>query len=286
MTTRLIATILVVGAYVLSPLGAFAQRGQVKDIYTIDSKILGKQVKYSVYLPASYFTDDRSYPILYLLHGAGGNHASWVEDGELCRVASETIASGQSPEMIIVSPQGFMHAYVNAFDGSDKYEDFFIEELIPAVEKEFRVMSRRNKRAIAGLSMGGYGTLYHALVHKDLFGACYAMSAATSNFTFKVEEGKKVTKEQQAYIDGHDIVKIIGNLDLTKNAYGMVNVPRIFIDCGDDDFLLLSNFEVVKALREREIPHQFRVRDGGHTWIYWRTALPMAMEFVGEMFRQ
>jgi len=263
----------------------FAQRGQVKDTYTIESKILGKTVSYSVYLPASYFTDDRSYPILYLLHGAGGNHASWVEDGELCRVASETIASGAAPEMIIVSPQGFMHAYVNSFDGAAKYDDFFTQELIPTVEKQFRVMSRRNKRAIAGLSMGGYGTFYHALTHSNLFGACYAMSAATSNFTHKAEEGKKVSKEEQAYIDSHDIVKIIQNMEVKQTAYG-ANTPRIFIDCGDDDFLLLSNFEVVKALREREIPHQFRVRDGGHTWLYWRTALPTAMEFVGEMFRQ
>ena len=234
---RYFKTLALMCTLLCTSIAALAQRGEVRDDYTIQSKILGKSVSYTVYLPASYSTDSRSYPVLYLLHGAGGNHASWIEDGELCRIASETIASGTAPEMIIVSPQGFMHAYVNAFDGSADYEDFFIKELIPEVEKNFRVMARRNKRAIAGLSMGGYGTLYHALVHKDVFGACYAMSAVSNNFTHTVEEGRTVTEEEQAYIDSHDIVKIIENMD----------------DERPQDF---------HRLRRRRLPAPFQFRDG------------------------
>ncbi len=263
--------------------GLFAQTGTVNDQYTINSEILGEEMHYSVYLPTGYERSVRSYPVLYLLHGMGGNHSSWIEDGEVNRIASQIITSGDAPEMIIIMPQGKNYFYVNSYDNSARYEDYFIEEFIPHVENEFRIMKRRNKRAIAGLSMGGYGTLYHALKHQDIFGACYALSAATGVYDRRTDEEKEQTKE---YDETHSIIEIVKNLEYDPESREAYFFPAMFIDCGDDDFLILQNQELFKELKEKKIPFEFRTRDGGHTWIYWKSGLPTAMEFVGAVFRR
>ena len=252
----------------------------------IESRLLGKTVHYTVYLPKGFETSGKKYPILYLLHGAGGDHGSWQKDARFSSVADRLIASGQIPEMVIVCPEGFRDAYVNSFDGKEPYEDFFLKEFMPFIEKEYRIIGDKGHRAISGLSMGGYGSLYHSLKRPDLFGACFAMSAATGNFTFR-NAGDKPTAAEQAYSRSHAIPDILRDAKWEKDGEGNVTgAPALFLEIGDDDFLLLDNFEVVKALRETGLPHQFRVRDGAHTWDFWRETLPSALQFVGELFRK
>lgn len=299
---------LIIGLMIFMSSLLFAQTGTVDTSLKMQSNILNREMSYSVYLPSGYNESDRPYPILYLLHGMTGDHVDWVAKGEVRTIADEAINSGAAPEMIIVMPDGLFDAfYINNYDKSIRWEDFFYEEFIPGVEKKFRVMAGRNTRAISGLSMGGYGALYHGVKHKDMFSTIYALSAA-------VLERKPVKKgQEQNQFDRDFGMKTWGPLNdegFPENykahsvqemfkamkpyeapAFGFfggggeVPLPRIYIDCGDDDFLLLQNTNLVHIMKGKGYPFQFRVRDGGHTWEYWRTGLAVALEFIGAGFR-
>jgi S-formylglutathione hydrolase FrmB len=158
-------------------IGLFAQ-GIVKEKQVIKSAILNKEVHYSIYLPSDYNTSERAYPVTYLLHGYGDADDGWIQFGEINRLADEGIATGKMPPMIIVTPDGFTSFYINSADGAMNYEDFFIKELIPHIEKTYKVKAERKYRGIAGLSMGGYGALIYALKYPNLFTAAAPLSAA------------------------------------------------------------------------------------------------------------
>lgn len=134
---------------------AFAQQGKVYETRTVKSKILGMERRYSIYLPAGYDEGDGSYPVLYLLHGLGDNHTGWVQFGQVQYIADKAIAEGKSAPMIIVMPDAdTVHkGYFNLLDGTYNYEDFFFQELIPHIEKTYRVRAESRYRAISGLSM-------------------------------------------------------------------------------------------------------------------------------------
>ena len=260
------------------------------------STTLGKDVEYSVYLPYDYETSNRSYPVLYLLHGFSDDETGWVQFGESNYIADKTIASGDAPPMIIVTPDAGVSWYINSDDGKVMWENFFINEFIPNVEQGFRIRSKKEFRAIAGLSMGGYGSLLLATKHPEMFSACAPLSAAVflddemsdmaanswDNF-FAQCFGKAV--EGVNNLDDHyfqnSILKIIedGDVDKLKSVH-------YYIDCGDDDFLIKGNMALHSLMIDKKIPHEFRVRDGEHNWTYWRTALPEVMKFVGESFHR
>jgi len=285
-----------------------AQHGTVDNSSIVESDILDREMSYSVYLPESYHTSTRDYPVMYLLHGMTGDHNDWINVGEVHRIAGEAIAKGDSPEMIIIMPDGLYDAfYINNYDGSIKWEDFFHEEFIPTVEERYRITQERNSRAIAGLSMGGYGAMYHGINYKEKFSAIYAMSAAfleVDPVTGEDERGdwdrefhKKTwgPLNDRGYPENykeHSIQEIFRAMEPIEEEEspwmsnnGEVPLPAIFIDCGDDDFLLEENFNLVNILNDKNIDFQFRVRDGGHTWEYWRTALEKTMVFIGDNFR-
>ena len=158
-------------------IGSFAQ-GFVKEKQVIKSAILNKEVHYSIFLPSDYYTSERAYPVTYLLHGYGDADDGWIQFGEVNRLADDAIKTGKIPPMIIVTPDGFTSFYVNAANGNLNYEDFFIKELIPHIEKTYKVKAEKRFRGIAGLSMGGYGSLLYALKYPDLFAAAAPLSAA------------------------------------------------------------------------------------------------------------
>ena len=163
----------------LSTLRVFAQpAGKVMEEQNIKSDILKHNVKYAIYLPPDYETSNRSYPVVYLLHGYGDDQTGWLQFGEVNRYADKAIADGTIPPMIIVMPDAQTTWYINAFDGKQSYEDFFFKEFIPSIEKDYRIKSSKQYRAVAGLSMGGYGTLIYSIKHPDMFSAAAAFSAA------------------------------------------------------------------------------------------------------------
>ena len=133
---------------ILIPLVTFAQTGKVYDNLTFPSKILNSERKYAIYLPPDYETSERSYPVLYLLHGSGDDQSGWVQFGEVLGITDKAIAEGSSTAMIIVMPDANTgkKGYVNRVGEDWRYEDFFFEELIPYVEKKYRIKSDKRIR--------------------------------------------------------------------------------------------------------------------------------------------
>lgn len=256
----------------------------------ISSKILGRDVKFTIYLPDDYQSDSRSYPVLYLLHGLGDNHMGWSQQGEVKQITDKAVAQGRACNMIIVMPDAAQTWYVNNHDGSVRYEDMFFEELIPYIESNYRAIDQKDFRAIAGLSMGGQGALLYSLHHPDKFAACYAMSSAIytddeiktrgGDFRplFETIFGKGVATECWTK---NSVLGLMENMnDSQKNSVAF------FLDCGDDDFLYNGNSNLHIIMRNKNIPHQYRVRDGGHSWSYWRGGLDGVLEFVTKYFRR
>jgi len=277
---------------------AFAQssKGKIIEGIKIKSEILGEDIRYTVYLPYDYDTSNKYYPVVYLLHGYTDNDMGWVQFGEIDRLANDAIESGEITPMIIVMPDAGVSWYINNFDNSVRYEDFFIKEFIPQVERKYRVRTEKRYRGIAGLSMGGFGTLIYTLKHPDLFSACAPFSAAiyTKEFVKNISESRWQKVESVLYgpdlkgeerITDHWIsynpLEIIKNGDAEK-----FKSVRYYIDCGDGDFLSEGNSELHILMTEKEIPHEYRVRDGKHNWTYWRTGIIDGLKFIGQSFHQ
>ena len=275
---------------------ASAQAGKVIEEQTIKSAALGRDVKYTVYLPSDYESSNRTYPVVYLLHGYTDDHTGWLQFGEINRYADKAIAEGTIPPMIIVMPNGDSSFYINSYDGKEKYEDFFIKEFMPSIEKSYRIKAQKRYRGVAGLSMGGYGTLIYALKYPDLFAAAAPFSAAVLDDsaivnmpeqswinTFGQLYGRNLKGKDRLNKDWYNnaILKIVE----TKSADDLKKV-RYWIDCGDDDFLTKGNCLLHIALTEKRVPHEYRVRDGAHTWTYWRTGITDALQFIGTSFHQ
>ncbi len=263
---------------------------RVYDSLELPSKILGVQKKYAVYLPPGYDQSARKYPVLYLLHGAGDDQTGWIQFGEVQHIADRAIAAGEATPMIIVMPDasGERLGYFNSVDGKWKYEDYFFGEFLPTVEKEYAIKSEKRYRAVAGLSMGGGGSFMYALHHPELFSAACPLSAYVGPLSLEEfhEDLKKhnVPFEEpqlEPYLARNNALRLIETMSDKE-----ISAVRWYIDCGDDDFLYEGNSLAHIALHKRKISHEFRVRDGGHQWSYWRSALPEVLKFVSAGFHQ
>lgn len=276
---------------ILFPVVMMAQTSKVLDNLEMTSEILDGKRKYAIYLPAAYESSDRSYPVLYLLHGAGDDQTGWVQFGEVQQIADRAILDGAATPMIIVMPDaksGKM-GYFNDIKGDWRYEDFFFEEFIPFIEKEYRIRDSKEFRAVAGLSMGGGGSFMYALHRPDMFSSACPLSAYIGPLS--LDDAQQAASWAQAKYDNQE--------ELEKwyhqhNALSLVEavpddklkVIKWYIDCGDDDFLFEGNSLVHIAMRKKGIPHEYRVRNGGHSWEYWRTALPEVLGFVTKGFHR
>lgn len=269
-------------------LGGFAQ-STVLESLEFHSNILGKTVKYSVYLPKGYSQSTRCYPTLYLLHGWTDNETSWIQMGNIQPIMDEAIDSGRTVDMVVVMPDARETWYVNSYDGKDSYEDMFFKELIPYMEKTYRLRKESEYRAIAGLSMGGYGALLYTLHHPEYFSVCAPLSAAV----YSEADIRKTIQSRR----GNLFEQLFGKTVLTKHWYknsilnlleeidtAHLSTVSFYIDCGDDDPLLAGSIAVHQKMIERKIAHEFRVRDGYHCWTYWRTGLSSILELLGKRF--
>ena len=268
----------------------FGQGSKVYDNLSLPSKILKSERKYAVYLPADYETSQRSYPVVYLLHGGGDDQTGWVQFGEIQHITDKATADGTATPMIIVMPDANtgQRGYFNDLKGEWLYENFFFEEFMPFVEKKYRIKAEKRYRAVAGLSMGGGGSFIYALHHPELFSSACPLSASTGPLTLEATkawlEERKITgtpEQIEAYYNNTTVLPLIAALpDDQKKAV------RWYIDCGDDDFLFEGNSLAHIAMRKKEIPHEFRIRNGGHSWIYWRDSLPTVLAFISDAFHQ
>ncbi len=262
----------------------------------LNSSLLNRAVKYSIYLPPDYYTSNRRYPVLYLLHGLGDNETSWIQFGEADRIAETGIRSGELPPMIIVMPDAGATFYINDYQSKVRYEDMFVQEFIPHIDSMFRTRPQREYRAVSGLSMGGYGSLVLAMHHPELFSSCAALSAAvrTDEALVNVPDERYNTVYAPLFsgpVKGEERLTITWKrnspITLAKSApEGDLTKVRWYIDCGDDDGLTVGNSMLHIALLDRKIPHEYRARDGAHTWSYWRTGLPDALKFIALSFRR
>jgi len=274
----------------LSFIQIFGQSGKVMDELKLTSKILNGERKFAVYLPPDYETSTRSYPVLYLLHGYTDNQTGWVQFGEVQYIADKAINEGKATPMIIIMPDADtgLPGYTNAISGDWHYEDFFFEELMPHVEERFRIKKKKQFRAVAGLSMGGGGSFLYALHRPDLFSSAAPLSAwmgpkslEEMNDFAKRENMKFDKKNLNAFLQRNNPLNLVDQMSKEE-----LNSVRWYIDCGDDDFLYEANSLMHIKLRKKEVNHEFRIRDGGHTWTYWRSALPTVLEFISERFHQ
>lgn len=258
---------------------------------TIHSSILGADRPYTVYLPAGFDTDTtQTYPVLYLLHGMHGNNQGWFRDQRAGEVLDQLIASGEAVPMVVVSPHAGgvpmqeQNGYFNIPGWA--YEDFFFEEFLPMIEKRFHAGGAKERRAVAGLSMGGGGTTVYAQRHPDMFASAYAMSALMD-----IPEHGAVPSQSPddkvalltRSVQQNSCPRYVDNAD--EDTRRALRTVAWYVDCGDDDFLLDRNIEFVQAMHRAGIPLQFRVRDGGHTNEYWHTALFTCLPFVSRNFK-
>jgi enterochelin esterase-like enzyme len=269
---------------------------QVLEGLRLTSAILGRDVSYAVYLPPDYSTSTRRYPVVYLLHGYTDNESGWIQFGEVNLAADQAISAREIPPVIIVMPDGGVAWYINDLQGKVRYEDMFIQEFIPLIDATYRTRPSREFRGLAGLSMGGWGTLVQALRHPELFAACAAFSAAVwpdeEILGMKQDVWDKVLGPVLgAGLAGKDRLtphfRKHNPLDLAKSLpEESLKKVRYYIDCGDDDFLIRGNCALHILLSDRKIPHEFRVRDGAHTWSYWRTGIVDGLKFIGQSFHR
>lgn len=253
----------------------FAQEqnlGKVED-FKLDSKLMSRQMPYRVILPVSYNQNDeqKKYSVIYLLHGLTGHYNNWTEN-------TKVIEYAKSYDFIFVMVEGNNGWYTDSGSVSnDKYESYIIQELIPKIDKKFRTEATRESRIIAGLSMGGYGSLKFGLKHPDKFILVGSFSGAlnAASWDLKVLGGtwKELTES---------IASVYGDMDSKtrkeNNIFNLVSeispeniksLPFIYLDCGTEDFLILDNRNFGNLLFEKKIPHEIRFLPGKHDWKFW-----------------
>ncbi len=228
---------------------------------TIKSTVLGRTMKYSVYLPKGY-DKSKEYPVLYMLHGANGSNNDWLNGGKINANASTAASDGTAPEMIVICPDcGGDNFYCDNYKGNDiKYMTYFFTEFLPTVENLYAVKKDRASRAIGGLSMGGFGSLYYGLLHPEMFSYVYACSPAT-------------------YIDGApNLYELLSKADVSK-------LPGITIEIGTEDFLFQSAGSFKQALDANKVPNEYITRAGTHDWPFWAACTPKIMKKLGEVWQ-
>jgi S-formylglutathione hydrolase FrmB len=279
----------------LLSLGAQAQLGTIKESVKVKSTILGKDVEYSIYFPPGYDQSNRRYPVLYLLHGYSDDETGWTQFGEVRAIADRQIAKNEMTEMIIAMPDGGVSWYINSADGKVKYEDFFINEFIGHIDATYRTRTEKRYRGIAGLSMGGHGTLIMSIRHPDLFATAAPLSSGVFtkdelinmpddnwNRVFGPPYGNTKGAERITdHLNKNWILSMVENTSADE-----LKKVKYYIDCGDKDFLIKGNMALHSLLIDKKVPHEFRVREGIHNWDYWRTALPEVFKFVSASFHQ
>jgi S-formylglutathione hydrolase FrmB len=273
---------------------AIGQSSIIKESLKLKSTILEKEVEYSIYLPKDYGT--RRFPVLYLLHGFGDDETGWTQFGEVKHIADQQEAKGEMTSMIIAMPDGGVSWYLNTADGKIKYESFFVQEFIPFIDSVYQTRTEKRYRAIAGLSMGGFGSCLLAMKHPNLFSSAAPLSAGIltkeeivnmpdENWAnvFAIPFGKNLKGKDRLtdHWRSNSILDIV-----EKTSADELKKVRYYIDCGDKDFLIKGNMALHAALIDKKVPHEFRVRNGIHNWSYWRTALPEVLSFVSESFHQ
>lgn len=261
---------------------------------SMQSKVLNAVRHYCIYLPTGYDKEpEKRYPVLYLLHGFTDDHTAWSEKGQLQTVVDELIGTGEIRPMIVIMPEAGGSDVKNVWNGYFNmagwpYEQFFFEEFIPTIERQYRIIDDKEHRAISGLSMGGGGSVSYAQKHPEMFSSCYDFSGwlsmeASPELKEKAETGDKVAMVQYAVAENSCLSFLKKADEATLNKLRTV---KWFVDCGDDDFLLDLNLAFYQLMRDAKIKTELRVRNGQHNWEYWHTGLRTSLPFASRNFEK
>lgn len=243
----------------------------------------------NVYLPASYDeSGDKRYPVIYLLHGLYGSEAYWLQKCAAEQTLDRMMKEGGLRESIVVFPSdgGYGHGtfYMNWYDGTGRFEDYFLYDLVPAIEAQFRTLAGPDHRALCGLSMGGYGAVVLALRHPALFGTAASLSGAlfspesvTESF-LRSEVCRMFGPIRGPYALQHDPFTL-SEARLQEQA-----APRIYFNCGTSDYLYPVNVMFKAHLERIGYAHEYEEFSGEHNADYWTAHLPDALRFIEKSF--
>jgi len=261
-------------AFIL-PLAAFAAK---VDTVMVKSPAMNKEVQVVIITPdVASGVHAAACPVIYLLHGYGGNARAWVSlKPELPQIADEK-------GIIFVCPDGKNSWYWDSpKDPSYRYETFVAKELVSYMDGNYKTIPSRKGRAIAGLSMGGHGAMWLSIRHKDVFGAAGSMSGGLDIRPFpKNWQMSKQLGDQEANRDLWEKHTVINQLDNIQNGD-----LAIIIDCGLGDFFLQVNKDMHNALVARKIDHDFILRPGAHNGPYWNNAVDYQILFFSKFFKK
>lgn len=272
-------------ALLISPLTYAQGRAECS---VIKSEILARPVRYCAYLPAS-FDKDKSmhYPVLYYLHGLGDNEQSLLNSGGWDLI-SELRSQGKIGEFVVIAPAAGHTFYVNSEDGKVRYEDFFMKEFMPQVEKKYRVESTRATRGITGVSMGGYGALRLAFKYPDDFAAVSGQMPAL------ITDLPNNLSSEAPGSPGGLLGDVFGS-PFSRDYFTSNNVfyfarndnvatlkrTKIYFNVGNnDDYGFQQGAEQLdQILKSRGIPHEFHIYPGRHDAQFAIRYFPEVMEF-------
>lgn len=250
----------------------------------VKSPALGRALTYNVYLPTGYAENTNvRYPVMYLLHGNGGNRNDWHVKGKMQSTVDDLVAKGQIPPAIFIMPDANTNWYV---DLKEKMETAFIDDLMPHVEKTYRTINAREGRVVGGLSMGGYGALRFVLKYPEKFQAAALLSPAIYNPEPPADSSARHVKVfAESNTDG----------TYSKNVWQQYNYPALmdgfltkgikvpmYINSGDDDeFAIEADATLLYSqLRKAKQPAELRIVNGKHEWMVWETTLGDSLKYV------
>ncbi|MBX7172252.1 MAG: esterase family protein [Pyrinomonadaceae bacterium] len=254
----------------------------------LKSKLLKREVPFRVILPENYSETKKGYPVLFLLHGLFGSCENWLE---LTKI-KDYLTNKEFVAVLVEGENGWYSD--SAIIENNRFESYILEELIPLIESEFQILAQKEKRAIAGLSMGGYGALKFGLKRPDLFCFAGSMSGAfdapnrnSIKDGFGAEElnpsilqvfgeGENICRNQ------NDVFQLIKNYPVEEFS----RLPYFYLDCGVEDGFLEINRNFADLLEEKEIPFEFHEIKGGHDWNYWDKQLPVILNIAAKIFNQ
>jgi enterochelin esterase-like enzyme len=252
---------------------------------TYSSTVLGRFRRMHIYTPPGYESGKGRYPVFYLLHGAGDNDDAWSSVGRAGFILDNLIAAGKAKPMIVVMPAGHTRSFT--FGGppragprppADEFEQDFLRDIMPAVEKSYRVLADRKHRAIAGLSMGGGQTLNLAIPHQDLF----AYVGVFSSGLFGAFPGRRPGETAPAAATAARSPWEEQHLAELDNAEWKKGLKLLWFSTGKDDFLLQTSRSTVDLLKKHGFNAVFEESPGAHTWLNWRNYL---IQFAPQLFQ-
>ncbi len=239
------------------------------------SDVMKKEIPALVILPDDYEKSGKSYPVIYLLHGFGGNYQTWYH------IKPNLPELATSNQVIFVLPDGATSWYWDSpVNQNLKYETYVAKELVDFIDSSYRTIKSPKGRAIAGLSMGGHGAMWLALRHKDVFGAAGAISGGVDIRPFpKNWDMAKNLGEYSSNKDVWDAHTVINQVDGLKNGE-----LAIYIDCGFSDFFYQVNLNLHNKLLQMKIDHDYLARPGAHNNAYWNNAIDYNILFFKKFF--